>query len=58
MATWNLKTPWGTILCHKGRSFGEKVWKKPDPEKKYGISYFSATGQPLDRDVEGRAAYR
>jgi len=51
MASWKLITPYGTIVCHKGRSFGEKVWKKPDPEKKFGVAYFSSAGHPLERDV-------
>jgi len=51
MTSWTLMTPYGNVLCHKGRSFGEFVWKKPDPEKKYGVSYFSQTGVPLERDV-------
>jgi hypothetical protein len=51
MASWTLKTPYGDVICHKGRSFGEFVWKKPAPEKKYGVAYFSQKGHPLERDV-------
>ncbi len=51
MASWKLKTPLGTIECHKGRSFGEKVWKKPDPSRIFKVAYFSEKGVPLDSDV-------
>ncbi len=51
MTSWKLITPYGTIECHKGRSFGERVWKQPDNEKKYGVAYFSSLGHSLDRDV-------
>ena len=51
MAEYTIKTPYGTIRCHKGRSFGEKVWKKPAPERTFGVAYFDMKGRPLERDV-------
>ena len=51
MATWKLQSPIGVIDCHKGRSFGEFVWKKPAPDKIFKTAYFSQDGYPLDRDV-------
>lgn len=51
MVTWKLKSPVGVVDCHKGRSFGEFVWKKPAPDKIFKTAYFSEDGQPLDRDV-------
>ena len=51
MAEYLIKTPYGTIRCHKGRSFGEKVWKKPAPERTFGVAYFDMKGRPLERDV-------
>ena len=39
MAVWVLETPYGEINCHKGRSYGDRVWK-PIVEKKYGVAYF------------------
>lgn len=51
MATWKLQTSLGTIECHKGRSFGEKVWKKPAPDKIFKKAFFSAEGVSLYSDV-------
>lgn len=51
MATWKLKTPVGTIECHKSRSFGQFVWKKPAPDKIFKTAFFSEDGVPLDSDV-------
>jgi hypothetical protein len=48
--SWKLITPYGTVECHKGRSFGERVWKQPDPEKKFGVAYFTQDGRSLTRD--------
>lgn len=50
MTSWKLITPYGVVQCHKGRSFGEPVWKKPAPEKKYGVKYFTENGVPLERE--------
>ena len=51
MASWDLITPYGTLRNHKGRSFGEAVWKKPDPDKKFGQRFFTEKGIPLSREA-------
>lgn len=51
MTTWKLLTPYGNIECHKGRSFGEAVWKKPAPDKIFKKAFFSEKGVPLESDV-------
>ena len=51
MSDYKIKTPYGTIVCHKGRSFGRKVWKKPALDRKFGMAYFDESGRSLYRDV-------
>lgn len=53
MAEWKLQTPYGVINCKKGRSYGEKTWRKPET-KKYGSVYQDGQGHPLQRDVYGK----
>jgi hypothetical protein len=48
---WTLKTPYGDLVCKKGRSYGEKIWRPVPSEKQYKGSYFDDKGNKLYRDI-------